>query len=466
MCKIAAVACLWGAAALVTVTAGVSTAAAAQIPPVKTLKNGVPTLAPLLKRITPAVVNIAVKTKTAATPNPMMQDPFFRFFFEGPEQKQKQPQVSAGSGVIIDAEKGFVLTNHHVIDNAEQIVVTLKDQRNLKAKLIGSDKGTDIALLQIEAKDLTALKFGNSDALDVGDFVLAIGNPFGIGQTVTSGIVSALGRSGLKIEGYEDFIQTDASINPGNSGGALVNLNGELIGINTAIIGPGGGNVGIGFAVPVTMARAVMHQLLRYGEVRRGRLGVSIQDITPDLAEALRLGGRQGAIISRVDPDSPAARVGVRAGDVILSVNGKALRNASDLRNRVGLVPVGETVDLVVIRNGKRLEYKVKIDAGGAVAAVRDGQGVPFLEGAVITNLDKDHGLFGKVEGVMVSRLEPGSPAWRHGLRLGDVIIGVNQEATPHVNAFQKAVEQNSKVLALNIIRGGTQLFLVMQAAS
>src|SRR5689334_589967 len=319
--------------------------------PVMDSKNGVPTLAPLLQEVTPAVVNISVKTRSALEDNPLFRDPFFRRFFNIPEQAER-PEQSAGSGVIVDAANGYVVTNFHVIKDALQVIVTLKDRRQFQAKLVGTDPGTDIALLKIEAKNLKALRLGNSDLLNVGDFVVAIGNPFGLGQTVTSGIVSALGRSGLDIEGYEDFIQTDASINPGNSGGALINLKGELIGINTAIIGPSGANVGIGFAVPSVMVKAVVDQIARYGEVRRGRLGASSEDITYDLATSLGLASTQGAIISSVEPDSPAEKAGLKAGDVITAINGKNIRSSLDLRNKIGLMPIGETVNLDLIRNG------------------------------------------------------------------------------------------------------------------
>src|SRR5579871_3601072 len=273
--------------------------------------RSLPTLAPMLSQVTPAVVNIAVAQSSPATSNPLLRDPVFRRFFGIPDT-QGEPESSAGSGVIIDAKGGLVVTNHHVVENAQDIVITLKDRRQLKAELIGTDPATDIALLRVRADRLTALRMGDSDGLSVGDFVVAIGNPFGIGQTVTSGIVSALGRSGLGIEGYEDFIQTDASINPGNSGGPLVNLQGECVGINTAILAPGGGNIGIGFAVPVDMARRVMDQIIRYGSVQRGRIGVAIQDLTPDLAQSMNTRHTSGAVIARVDPGSPAERAGLR----------------------------------------------------------------------------------------------------------------------------------------------------------
>ena len=306
------------------------------------LRDGLPTLAPTLEKIMPAVVNIAVLHKSPEEQNPLLRDPFFRRFFGLPGQSQ--PQMSAGSGVIVDAKNGYVITNAHVVNGAREISVTLKDNRRLPAKLLGADPGTDIALLKIEPRNLAESKWGDSDALQVGDFVLAIGNPFGIGQTATSGIVSALGRSGLSAEGYEHFIQTDASINPGNSGGALANLRGELIGINTAIIGPAGGNVGIGFAVPSVIARAVMDQLARFGEVKRGRLGVAMQNV---------VGGGDGASVTEVEARSPAAEAGLRKGDVIVALNGRAVRGAAELRARLSVVPVGERVELGIQRGGQ-----------------------------------------------------------------------------------------------------------------
>ncbi len=318
-------------------------------------------LAPMLQRVTPGVVAISVKGWVKEE-NPLLKDPLFRHFF-GLKKGQpiKREMQAAGSGVIIDAVRGYVLTNNHVVEHATRIEVTTKGGRHYRAKLLGRDPATDIALLQIPAEGLTAVPLGNSSRLEVGDFVLAIGNAFGLGQSVTSGIVSALGRSGLGIEGYEDFIQTDASINPGNSGGALVNLDGQLVGINTAILAPSGGNIGIGFAIPINMARAVMDQLIRYGNVERGLIGVAIEDLTPALARTLGTKERAGAAVMRVLPGSPAAQAGLKAKDVIVAVNGAPIRSATDLHDRIGLLRVGEEVALGVDRQGKLREFRLRI---------------------------------------------------------------------------------------------------------
>ena len=318
-----------------------------------------PSLAPMLKRTTPAVVNIAT-TGARTVQNPLAQDPFFSRFFDIPQQTQRRTQ-SLGSGVIVDADEGLILTNQHVIKHARQITVTLTDGSETKATLIGADAKADLAVIKIDAPNLTAVEWFDSAALEVGDFVVAIGNPFGLGQTVTSGIVSAIGRSGLGIEEFEDFIQTDASINPGNSGGALVNLRGELVGINTAIIGPSGGNVGIGFAIPANMARQMMGQLVEYGEVRRGRLGIAVQSLTAELADALGVKTRRGAVISRVYQGSPAQVAGLEPGDVVLALDGRKVREAKALINLIGLKPVGTRVRLTIARGGRVLEQEVEI---------------------------------------------------------------------------------------------------------
>jgi len=439
----------------------------ATIPPARaafplTERGGVPTLAPLLNEITPAVVNISTVSRQAMQTNPLLRDPFFRRFFDIPDRPQRQERA-AGSGVIVDARSGYVMTNHHVIRDAQEIIVTLKDRRQLKAQLVGSDPGTDIAVLRIEPQSLTALKLGDSDQLAVGDFVLAIGNPFGLGQTVTSGIVSALGRTGINLEGYEDFIQTDAAINPGNSGGALVNLRGELIGINTAIIGPAGGNVGIGFAVPTNIARAVMDQIVRFGEVRRGRLGVASQEITPDLARSLGLNVTEGAILTAVDPGSPGERAGLRTGDVVVAANGRPVRSSADLRVKVGLVAVGEEVELRLLREGRQMTVRARV-AQPQVAAV-DGQAIPELAGAAVANIERGMPMFGRIEGALVAKVEPNSPAWMQGLRPGDIIYGVNRRRVRNVNdlmAGLKAAAAEGQV-AIGLIRGDFRITILVR---
>ena len=357
---------------------------------------------------------------------------------------------------------GYVITNHHVIEAAEEIVVTLKDRRQLSAQLVGSDPGTDIALLKVAPEGLRALELGDSEALEVGDFVVAIGNPFGLGQTVTSGIVSALGRTGLNIHGYEDFIQTDASINPGNSGGALINLKGELIGINSVIIGPSGGNVGIGFAVPSNMARAVVEQLAEYGEVRRGRLGVMIQDLTPELSEALNLDITQGAVITRVESDSPAETAGLASGDVIVAVNGVAVTGAADLRNRIGLVRVGSEVEVTVLRDGTRKNIRVRV-AKIEVTTYAGSRSAPQLSGAVFQAMGSQHPLSGQLDGVVVADVERNSRAWRNNIRPGDVIVAINRERVRSVEELSRALGRTGNTIAVDIIRDKTQLLIVIQ---
>ena len=421
-----------------------------------------PSLAPVIEKVQPAVVNIATRGRVRMEENPLFQDPFFRFFFDIPNMPKEQMTQSLGSGVIVDAEKGYILTNHHVVERADQIMVTFADNSRVEAKLVAADKESDIALLQIKTKrKLQALPFGNSDTLKVGDFVIALGNPFGLGQTATLGIVSALGRSGLGIEGYEDFIQTDASINPGNSGGALVNIKGELVGINTAILAPSGGNIGIGFAIPINMASAVMDQLLHYGKVRRGMLGVYIQDLTPELAKAFHIEVTTGAVVSQVMPGSPAEKSGIQAGDVIVAVNGKTVRNAADLRNTIGLLPVGTTITLDLIRNGKKLRVETKIVENKAERVIAEAVN-PKLAGATITEIDPANPLYGKVKGLIVAGVEPDSPAWLAGLRKGDVIISVNRRPVTSLKEFQN-IAAKSDILLLNVRRGDAGLFIVIQ---
>ncbi len=420
-----------------------------------------PSLAPMLERTTPAVVNIATEGRVKLQRNPLLDDPVFRHFFNLPKQPRERKTQSLGSGVIVDAARGYVLTNHHVIEGADTIAVTLRDGRQLAAKMIGSDPESDIAVIQVPAHDLSALPLADSDALRVGDFVVAIGNPFGLGQTVTSGIVSALGRSGLGIEGYEDFIQTDASINPGNSGGALVNLKGELVGINTAILAPSGGNVGIGFAIPVNMARQLMDQIVKHGEVRRGMLGVAAQDLTPQLAQAFGLRQDQGAVVAQVSPRSAAERAGIRAGDVVTAINGRAVRDSASLRNTIGLLRVGEDARIDLVRDGKPLTVTARIgEARGDEAAGRALS--PRLEGASFGEIPPNHPAYGELQGVLVRGVEPGSAAARAGLRKNDVIVSVNRQPVASVDELRQAAAGGGALL-LNVQRGQGAMFLMIQ---
>jgi len=422
--------------------------------------RGLPTLAPLVNEVTPAVVNISVVTRAPVESNPLFRDPFFRRFFGTPERQQREQ--AAGSGVIVDAARGLVLTNNHVIKDAERAIVTLKDRRQFNAKLVGTDPGTDIAVLQIEAANLSALKIGDSDNLQVGDYVLAIGNPFGIGQTVTSGIVSALGRSGLSVEGYEDFIQTDASINPGNSGGALVNLRGELVGINTAIIGPSGGNVGIGFAVPSNMARAVMNQIVRYGEVRRGRLGIEMADLTQELSKKLGVNTLDGALIAAVQAGSPADKSGLREGDVVTALNSRPIRNAAELRARLGLTPVGEEVEMRVQRGGAMRAVRTRIVAPDV--STGDGQTVAQLPGLRVIDIERGSPLFQRMGGggLVVSAVEQKSAAWVAGFRPGDIIYAVNRRRVQSAAELQTAL-RGAQVYAVSLLRGDFNLTIMLR---
>jgi Do/DeqQ family serine protease len=441
----------------------VSATAAAQLP-ARIGNQEMPTLAPLVKQVEPAVVSIATKGTVNAPTNPLMEDPFFRRFFGFPDQQQPQQRrrevQSAGSGVIVDAAKGYILTNHHVVESAELIEIYLNDNRSLKAKVIGSDPGTDIAVLQVEnAKNLVQMKLGNSDQVQVGDFVLAIGNPFGLQHTVTSGIVSALGRSGINPDGYEDFIQTDASINPGNSGGALVNLRGELIGINSAIFSNSGGNIGIGFAIPVNIAKSIMNQILQFGEVKRGLLGVSISDFNADSAKAFGIEGTaEGALVQEIVDGSAAEKAGIMVGDVIVSIDGQRIKSASDLRNTIGLKRSGDSVRVDVIRDGKRRQFVTVLSEISSSAQIDGGEVHPGLAGAQLGNHEgKGEDFTGP--GVSIDAIEPNSPAAMAGIRPNDIIVSVNRKRVRNVRELQQAASQQS-LLIMSVRRGNRNLLL------
>jgi Do/DeqQ family serine protease len=421
-----------------------------------------PSLAPMLERITPAVVNISTQGHVQLQMNPLFNDPFFRRFFDVPNQPQQRKTQSLGSGVIVDARRGLVLTNNHVIANADQITVRLTDDREFQAKLIGADPETDVAVIQIKGTNLIALRSADSEQSRVGDYVVAIGNPFGLGQTVTSGIVSALARSGLGITGYEDLIQTDASINPGNSGGALVNLRGELIGINTAIYSQSGGNIGIGFAIPINMANQVMEQLVKFGEVNRGFLGAEMQNLTPDLAAAFGLPSAHGAVLVNILPGSAAEQSGLRAGDVVTAVNQKPVRDASDLRNQVGLMRVGDTLQLDILRDGKRQTIAAAV---GRKTAASSASGIKNerLGGVSIGEIPEDSPAYGRLYGVMVYEIVQRSRAFAAGLRHGDIITAVNRQAIKDVSSFVDAVTQIQGQLLLRVQRGNQAAFLVIK---
>ncbi|GGY13542.1 heat-shock protein [Rhodanobacter panaciterrae] len=418
---------LTGLLAVIVVASVPGTSRAATLP---TAVDGqpMPSLAPMLERVTPAVVNISTKTRVAVS-NPYFNDPVFRQFFGLPDTPQERTKQSLGSGVIVDAAKGYVLTNNHVVGGADDITVTLQDGRTFKAKLIGTDPDTDVAVVQIPAQSLTALPLADSAKLRVGDYVVAVGEPFGLSETVTAGIVSALGRSGLGGTGYQNFIQTDASINPGNSGGALVNLRGELVGINTMIFSPSGGNVGIGFAIPSAITTEVMAQLVAHGKVQRGSLGVQTQAITPRIAQLLNLKDSNGVVVTAVSDDSAAEHAGLQAGDVLTTLNGKPLRSEQELRNAEGLLPLGSSVQLGVLRDGHSREVSATLSVE-KLASIDGGQLDPRLSGVRFSDLSerqRSQGFYG----VAISVVQPGSRAALAGLSTDDVVIGVgNQRIT------------------------------------
>ena len=433
--------------------------------PVSIEGQQLPSLAPMLEKITPAVVNIATRGQTTRRIElPFSNDPFFQRFFDLPSIDRIQETQSLGSGVIVDAKNGYVLTNNHVIQDAFEITVTLPDGREMIAEILGRDPDTDIAVLQVQADKLTRVPMGDSSGLRVGDFVVAIGNPFGLGQTVTSGIVSALGRSGLGIESFEDFIQTDASINLGNSGGALVNLRGELVGINTAIFGSGGGSgsIGIGFAIPINMVRDIMQQLVKHGEVKRGRLGAQGQDLTPQLAQAFNLTLSSGVIITQIESGSPADKAGLQVGDVVVEANGRKIRTAGDMHNLVGLLRIGQSIDLELYRQAGLIKLTAIIQT--IEIPIVDGiRWNEKLAGAKIGEIRESSLQRGLVSYLQVVEVEPDSNAWDTGIRKGDILYSINKQLIrSHDEAFE-AIESNSRGMILNIQRGNRELYLLIK---
>ena len=421
-----------------------------------------PSLAPMLEEVTPAVVNIATEGRVQVRQNPLFDDPFFRRFFNVPNQPAERKTQSLGSGVIVDAGRGLVLTNNHVIANAVQITVTLRDGRHFDAEIVGSDPETDVALIKVPAENLVDVKPADSDELRVGDFVVAIGNPFGLGQTVTSGIVSALSRSGLGIEGYEDFIQTDASINQGNSGGALVNLRGELVGINTAIFSRGGGNIGIGFAIPINLALHITEQLLDKGSVERGFIGVQVQNLNADLAEAFGIKNNKGAIVNSIMPDSPAEESGLQPGDIITSINSKPVKSAADVRNHIGLLPVGEEVMFDVLRGGNKKTLKARVSARNEIK-LTEGSLDQRFEGMTLGEIPENHPHHDKIKGVFITEIQRGTRAWSAGLRRGDIITSVNHEPIADLQSFLQLVDKVENALLFRVVRGNNAAFLVLK---
>ncbi|KGD78566.1 serine endoprotease DegQ [Pantoea vagans] len=419
-----------------------------------------PSLAPMLEKVLPAVVSVHVEGTDSGAQAQDIPEPLKRFFGQMPGgNSQPQPFEGLGSGVIIDAAKGYVLTNNHVVNGADKINVQLGDGSEYEAKLIGHDEQTDIALIQIQgAKNLTQVKVADSDQLKVGDFAVAIGNPFGLGQTATSGIISALGRSGLNLEGLENFIQTDAAINRGNSGGALVNLNGELIGINTAILASSGGNIGIGFAIPSDMAMNLAQQLIKFGEVKRGQLGIKGTEMTADMAKAFNVDAQRGAFVSEVLPQSAAQKAGVKSGDIITSINDKPITSFAELRVKVGTTPPGEQVKLGLLREGKPLTVTVTLEQSSQTTASAQLMS-PALQGATLSDGQTKTG----DKGVKVDTIEKGTPAEQVGLQKDDVIIGVNRNRVQNIAELRKILEGKPPVLALNVVRGDETIYLLLR---
>ncbi len=430
---------------------------AAAIPSQVPGQAALPSLAPMLEKVLPAVVSVQVEG--TAVQSQRIPEELKKYFGDDAPDQQAQPFEGLGSGVVIDAAKGYVLTNNHVISHADKISVQMNDGREFEAKLIGGDDQSDIALLQLQnPTGLTQIAIADSDKLRVGDFAVAVGNPFGLGQTATSGIISALGRSGLNLEGLENFIQTDASINRGNSGGALLNLNGELIGINTAILAPGGGSVGIGFAIPSNMARTLAQQLIDFGEVKRGLLGIKGTEMSADIAKAFNLNVQRGAFVSEVLPNSGSAKAGVKSGDVIVSLNDKPLSSFAELRSRIATTEPGATVKLGILRDGKPLDLQVTLDKSTSSSASAE-MIAPALQGATLSDGQLKDG----TKGITLDSVEKSSPAAQAGLHENDVIIGVNRVRVQSIAEMRKVLEGKPTVIALQIVRGNDTLYILLR---
>ena len=441
----------------VGLTLSASFPASAALPSQVPGQEAIPSLAPMLEKVLPAVVSVQVEG--TARQSQRIPEELKKYFGEDAPDQQAQPFEGLGSGVIIDAAKGYILTNNHVISQADKISVQLNDGREFDAKLIGGDDQSDIALLQVQnPSNLTQIAIADSDKLRVGDFAVAVGNPFGLGQTATSGIVSALGRSGLNLEGLENFIQTDASINRGNSGGALLNLNGELIGINTAILAPGGGSIGIGFAIPSNMAKTLSQQLIQFGEVKRGLLGIKGMEMSADIAKAFKLNVQRGAFVSEVLPNSGSAKAGVKSGDIIVSLNDKPLSSFAELRSRIATTEPGAKVKLGLIREGKPLTVEVTLDKSTSSSASAE-QISPALQGATLSDGQLKNG----TKGITVTTVEKSSPAAQAGLHQDDVIVGVNRTRVQSIAEMRKVLESKPAVIALQIIRGNDTLYILLR---
>lgn len=431
------------------------------------LAAGKQTLAPMLKQMMPAVVNVAATIpKDPQDPSfseqaKASQNPFSSP--DAPYRAQRPRNIeSMGSGVIVDAEKGYVITNAHVIHKASSVSVTLGDGRHFNAKIIGADLPSDVAVLQIKARDLHSIPLGNSEKLEVGDFVLAIGNPFGLNQTVTSGIVSALQRSDLHIEGYENFIQTDAAINSGNSGGALITGEGQLVGINTAILTTTGGSVGIGFAIPINMVKNVMEQLIKYGAVDRGVMGVMMQNFTPTLSEALHYSKKGGAIITQITPDSPAQKVGLAPYDIIEKINDRPVQNAAEVRNLVGILRIGDKLKIDYFRDNQEKSVELTIVSPKQILNAIDNTN-PLFTGVTMSTIDQQTAsLHGRVQGVLILNINQGTPAARAQLLPGDVIISANRQNISDLTGLNKISQQKSSLL-LRVYRGKGAIIVVLK---